>query len=111
MLWIVGIGNAADDVAGLNARLGRGRAGDDPLDGRIFDFDSGDFVDPAVVDEHQHEGQDEVGDRTGHADQHLLPAGMGGERAGVVDRRDCGRSGGRVAQFGEVFPGHFDEAA
>ena len=35
---IVGIGKVADDVAGLNARLGRGRAGDDPLDGRIFDF-------------------------------------------------------------------------
>ena len=44
-------------------------------------------------------------------DQHLLPAGMRGECAGVVYGRDSGCAGGSVAEFGEVFAGHFDVAA
>src|ERR1035437_6980849 len=108
---IVGSGNAAEDVARLNAGLGCCRAGSDPFDGGGFDFDSGNLVDPAVVANHHHKGQNKVGHGTGRTDQDALPAGTGGESAGVVRWGYSGRAGGGIAEFGEVLAGHFDIAA
>src|ERR1035437_13481 len=108
---IVGSGNAAEDVARLNAGLGCCRARSDPFDGSGFDFDSGDLVDPAEVAHHHHKGQNKVGHGTGRADQDALPAGTGGEGAGVVRRGNGSFAFGGVAEFGEVLASHFDIAA
>ena len=99
----------------MNARLCRIRAGNHPLDGRRLDFDGWNLVDEAVVEEHQHEGQNEVGEGAGKTDQHLLPARMRRERAGIVCRGHGFLAGrvlaGRFQVLLRAFAGHFDVAA
>ena len=82
---------AADDVAGFETRAVSSRIGDDPFDRRLADDVLGNFVDPVVIENHQHEGQDEIGHRPGKADQHALPSRMRGKAAGVVGRLAFGR--------------------
>jgi hypothetical protein len=52
----------ADDVAGLDTGLVRCRTWSHPFDGRGLDFDGGDLVDPAEVEDHQHKSENEVGE-------------------------------------------------
>jgi len=72
---------------------------------------AGDFVDPPEVEEHEDEGEDEVGDRPGHADEHALPAGMRGEGAWVAGQVHTFGVFGRGGDLVRSFAGHFDVAA
>jgi hypothetical protein len=116
-----------DAVAGLDAGLSGGRCWNYPLDGGACHLMLRRFVDPTVVEEHERERQNEVGHRAGESDEHALPAGMVGERPGVVigcpgesllarnllqnlDDWRVGRSG-RTADLVRGFTGHLDVAA
>src|SRR5579859_2105847 len=58
------------------------------------------FIDEVEVDDHQHEGEQEVEDRSGDANEHSLPAGMVHEGAAIIG----------VLFFAWILAGHLDEA-
>ena len=95
---------AADDVAGLDPCLGRGRAGSHPLHDRVLHRDRWHLVEEGVIKEHQHQGQQKVHCRSGQSDEHALPAGMGSEGRRI--------RGNFVSGFlGEVLARHLHKSA
>src|ERR1017187_3076666 len=107
---IVGVLKSANDVAGLKAGFGRCRVGEHPLHRCGLYFNGGNLVEDSKVKEHQHESQNEVGNRAGNPNQHPLPAGMRCERTGVVCHV-LGGAAGRLEVLLWGFAGHLDEAA
>ena len=107
-LWLPGrvvdAAEAANDIAGLDPCVGRGRAGSHPLHDGALHGDGGHLVEEGVIDKHQHQGQNEVHHRSGQPDEHSLPAGFRGEGPGISSDFVGGL-------FGGVFARHLHKSA